>query len=154
MILIGIVAMDPNRGIGYHGKLPWHIPEELKMFRTITFGYPVLMGRKTWESLPKPLEGRRNIVLSHDHDYNAPGAEVIKDFSDLASMVKDNQVVYVIGGLSVYKQCFPIMDSLLVSHIREVHNCDVFFPEFAHLFSIKRLLLECNTFDLLHYSNF
>lgn len=127
----GVVAMDNIRGIGFNGNLPWHCSSDLKLFRKRTIGHPVLMGRKTWESLPKkPLKGRQNIVLTRNEEYKTDGAHVIHSLEDLNNLILIHKEVMVIGGEDVYNQLLPKMDKLIISHMDGVYNTDATFPEY------------------------
>ncbi len=125
-----IVAVSEDYGIGKDNKLLWRIPEDMKRFKTLTYGQNIVMGKKTWESLPKkPLPGRRNIVLTDDP------LECI-DFSITAYSIEDalgkcgkNEEIYIIGGGSIYRQFMPIADRLYITHIHKKVPADTFFPE-------------------------
>lgn len=124
-----LVAMDQNRLIGSQGTLPWHLPADLKYFKEVTMGHPIVMGRKTWESLPKgALPGRRNIVISSNPDYQAPGAEVIANPESLAALVGEEEV-FIIGGGSIFKQLMPLADRLYITEIDAEFTGDTYFPD-------------------------
>lgn len=125
--LIAAVGMDGS--IGKNGNLCWKIPEDLKHFKEITLGGTVLMGRKTWESLPvSPLPGRRNIVITRNKNYVASGAEVIGDLEE--DLIKDGEV-FVIGGGEVYRQTIGCATNLYLTVIhQECPEADTFFPSF------------------------
>ena len=102
-----IVAVAKHRVIGKENKLPWHLPEDLKHFKELTMGHPVLMGRKTYESIGKPLEGRTNIVVTKNHEYQAAGCLVAASLSHALSIASESpgsNEVFVIGGAEVYRQ--------------------------------------------------
>ena len=99
-MLIAVVAMDPKRLIGCNGSLPWHLPEDLAFFKKTTLGHPVLMGRKTFESIGRPLPKRRNIVLTRDRSWNHPGVEVIHSPVEITNA---DEKIFVIGGAEIYK---------------------------------------------------
>ncbi len=143
-LFTGVVAMDDCRGIGLNGGIPWHLPADLRHFKNITMGHPILMGRKTFESLKHPLPGRQNIVLTRNPGYQAEGAVVIHDIAELDSLELQNHEVMVIGGAQVYELLLPKMSRLHVSHVPGAHNADTFFPAFEHLFSSRStpILLE------------
>lgn len=122
-----IVACDRGGVIGKDGKLPWHLPEDLKHFKEVTFGKPVIMGRKTWESLPKALPGRLNIVITRQADYVAEGATVVSSVDEALEVTKDAEDVFVIGGSEIYRQT---IDRVSVAHITVVNadfEGDAFF---------------------------
>ena len=125
--LSAIVAMDQNNVIGRDGDLPWRLPSDLKHFKIVTMGKPCLMGRKTWESLPFPLPGRPNLVLTRDLSYSAPKAEVFhepKSFIgkgfEYAGLLSQDEVM-LIGGAQLYKVFLPYCDRLYVSHLSLIH---------------------------------
>ena len=124
-----IWAQDENGGIGKEGKLPWHISEDLQNFKKITSGFPVVMGRKTWESLPfKPLPGRRNIVLSSKA---LEGVEVYSSIDSCCKKLVEDSVkkIFVIGGRGVYESFYPKASNLHLTMIHEkVEEIDTFFP--------------------------
>src|SRR5574344_1064916 len=108
-----IVAMSLNCAIGKNNKLIWHIDEDLQRFKKLTEKNTVVMGRKTYESLPKkPLPNRRNIILTHSKDFNANGCEIVNNIDELIHIVKDEEKVFVIGGASIYKQMIPFTDTI------------------------------------------
>lgn len=116
--LEAVVAASRNGVIGDNGQLPWHIPSELRRFKQLTMGKPIIMGRRTWESLPrKPLPGRRNIVITRQADYLAPGAEVVSSKEEALAAVADAPVASIIGGGEVYRLFLP---ETSVIHLTEV----------------------------------
>jgi len=124
-----IAGVARNGAIGKDNALLWHLPEDLKYFRRQTQGRPVLMGRRTWESLPerfKPLPGRRNIVLSRDPEYPAAGAEVVTDVDTALAAVGSGEL-FVIGGAQLYATTLPMADTLLTEVDRDYEG-DTFFP--------------------------
>jgi len=125
-----IVAKSENNCIGVDGKLPWHLPADLKHFKEITTGSPVVMGRKTFESivslLGKPLPNRRNIVVTRNSSYRPDGAEVMHSLSDA---VKLESNVFVIGGAQIYEQALPLADSLYITNVHTRVDGDAFFPD-------------------------
>lgn len=112
-----IVASGKNGELGRNGDLIWKISSDLKRFRTLTMGHPVIMGRKTWDSLPKkPLPGRRNIVLSHQNNFSAEGAEVARSLEEALKMT-GNEESFVIGGAAVYDAFLPIVSEVFLTEI-------------------------------------
>ena len=107
-----IVARSRNGVIGKEGKLPWHLPEDLKFFKQTTMGLPIIMGRKTWESIGRPLPGRRNVVVTSKSSYSAPGVEVVGSLEEAIKLFSSNDTVMVIGGETVYKQALPWADTV------------------------------------------
>lgn len=124
-----IVAMDENRLIGRDGDLPWRLSNDLKHFKSVTMGHPILMGRKTWESLGKPLPGRRHLVLTRDQGYVAEGVEVVHDLDQALSLCWETNQVFVIGGAEIYKLVLPRVDQMIITHVDAVLEGDTWFPE-------------------------
>ncbi|WP_243794645.1 dihydrofolate reductase [Saccharopolyspora gloriosae] len=126
--MIGLIwAQSANGVIGRDATMPWHLPEDLKHFRTVTAGATVLMGRRTWESLPprfRPLPGRRNLVLSRTPQ---DGAETFTDLSEALATASGD--VWVIGGAAVYRAALPLADRIVVTEIRELFDGDTHAPE-------------------------
>ncbi|MDR2556302.1 MAG: dihydrofolate reductase [Bacteroidales bacterium] len=126
-----IVAIAANDAIGNKGDLLWHLPEDLKYFKRITNGHTVVMGLRTWHSLPvKPLPKRRNIVLS-DVPVSIDGVEVYNSVEDMLPHLKDDEQVFIIGGGMVYRQFLPIAETLYITHVLRDFEADTFFPEIA-----------------------
>lgn len=150
--LTGIVAMTPDRIIGRGGDLPWQLPEDLKFFKRTTSGHPIVMGRKTYESIGRPLPNRQNIVLTRDPDWSAEGIDVIHAPGDLAKLDLQDPHIFIIGGAQVYAVFLDHLDSLLVSHVFESHPGDTTFPEFAHLFPNQELLESHEHFEVRRHS--
>lgn len=125
-----IVAMAQNRAIGKNNDLLWHLSGDLKRFKKLTTGHPVVMGRRTWESLPKrPLPGRRNIVFTQNHDYTAEGAEVVHSVNGLFRALKDfDDEVFIMGGAAIYRLLLPFTNKLYVTQIYRDYDADVYFP--------------------------
>ena len=126
-----VVAMDENGVIGYEGRLPWRLPADMQRFREITMGKPVLMGRKTYESIPprfRPLPGRRNIVLTRDPEYHAPGCTVVHSLPEALTAVKDEEELMVIGGTAVYTALLPSASRLYLTQVHGRFKGDAFFP--------------------------
>jgi len=127
--------MTPGRIIGRDGTLPWHLPGDLSFFKRTTSGHPIVMGRKTFDSIGRPLPKRRNIVLTRDRSWSADGVEVIHDPKELSSLADiGGGRVFIIGGSEIYKAFLPELDDLLVSHISTEYEGDTFFPAFEEMF--------------------
>lgn len=126
-----IVAADRNNAIGRGGDIPWHISEDFKRFKALTLGHPVIMGRRTWESLPKrPLPGRRNIVVTSDSGYEAPGAEVALSPLDALGLCAADESPFVIGGASIYAALLPYCTRLFLTRVEtEVEGADTYMPQ-------------------------
>jgi dihydrofolate reductase len=125
-----IVAVSDDWGIGKDNELLWNISEDLKRFKRLTTGNIVIMGKKTWESLPRrPLPGRTNIVLTDDPKEIIDGSITAYSIEDALSKCKGGEEVFVIGGGSVYRQFMPIADRLCITHVHKKAPADVYFPE-------------------------
>lgn len=146
--LTAVVAMTPDRVIGKNGGLPWHLPEDLAFFKRTTSGHPIVMGRKTYESIGRPLPKRRNIVLTRDSGWSAPGVEVIHTPEDLATLPDLDGTVFIIGGSEIYTAFLPTLDDLLVSHIFESYEGDTRLPEFEAAFPNFETLENHDTFEV------
>lgn len=148
----GVVAMATDRAIGLNNTMPWKLSEDLKLFKRLTLGHPILMGRKTWESLGRPLPGRQNIVLTRSTDYVAPGATVIHDLEELRNMELQHQEVMVIGGAQIYELMLPHMQGIYVSEVAGEWQADTWFPEFRSQFPIRSELEHFEGFISAFYS--
>lgn len=134
MKLALIAAVARNRGIGYKGELPWKLPEDMRRFKQMTTGHAVLMGRKTFEALGKPLPRRRNVVLTHRA---ISGIETYPAIGDALVALEDEQRVFVIGGGEVYAQLLDIADEMFLTHVHRDVVADAFFPPFEHLIGTR-----------------
>jgi len=123
-----IAAVAKNGVIGKSSAIPWRLPEDLQRFKALTMGHPIIMGRKTWLSLGRPLPGRRNIVISRDGDYSAPGAEVAVSLAAAVAACADVDEVFVIGGAEIYAQALPLADCLQLTEIARDFAGDTHFP--------------------------
>jgi dihydrofolate reductase len=126
-----IAAIGKNNELGKGNTLLWHMPADMKHFKETTMAHPVIMGRKTFESIGKPLPNRRNIVITRDVKYKAPGVETAQSISGALEKLPDtNEEIFVIGGGELYKEFMPIADKLYITHIDAGDkDADVFFPE-------------------------
>ncbi|MDH3979636.1 MAG: type 3 dihydrofolate reductase [Gammaproteobacteria bacterium] len=124
-----IVAMAANRVIGHENRLPWHLPADLQHFKQITMGKPILMGRKTYESIGRPLPGRTNIVITRDESYTAEGCMVVHSMEEAMQAAGDSDEVMVIGGAEFYQQVLPQADVLYLTLVEGEFEGDAFFPE-------------------------
>ncbi len=130
MKLVLIAALSTNRVIGRNGKVPWHLPEDLQRFKRLTTGHTLLMGRKTFESIGKPLSGRRNVVLSSRPLANV---ETYSTLADALRAVQGEEQVYVIGGGTVFAQLIESADELRLTIIERHVEGDTYFPPYEHL---------------------
>lgn len=124
-----VAAVAANGIIGAGGKLPWHIPEELKHFKKLTMGHPVIMGRRTWESLKGPLPGRENIVVTRTAGYQAEGAAVASSLDAAMAMCAGEPVAFVIGGTQLFEESLPIAAGLVLTEIKRDYEGDTWFPK-------------------------
>ncbi len=122
-----IVARSRNLVIGKENKIPWKISADLQFFKKVTMGYPIIMGRKTWESIGRPLPGRRNIVVSRNTSYSAVGAELVSSLEQALDSLKDFKRVFVIGGQQLFNQAFPLADELFITEIELQVEGDTYF---------------------------
>ena len=130
MIISLIAAMDKNRVIGKDGKLPWHLPKDMKYFRDKTKGKPVIMGRKTYESIGRPLPERTNIIISRDKDYKVEGCIVVHSIDEALKTAGNVEEVMVIGGSQIYKEFLPKANKLYLTLIEADFDGDTYFPEY------------------------
>lgn len=124
-----IAAMAENRVIGNRGAIPWHLPDDLARFRAITLGHPVLMGRRTFESIGRPLPGRLNIVLSRREGYAPPGCLPARDLVGALELARGAAELFVCGGGELYREALPLADRILLTLVRGEFPGDVTFPE-------------------------
>ena len=130
-ILALIAACARGGVIGVENRLPWHLPEDMKFFRETTRGKPVIMGRKTWESLPprfRPLPGRRNIVISRQADFAAPGAELAASLEAALQLAAQAETAFIIGGEQIYRQAMDVADRLEITEVDLEPEGDAWFP--------------------------
>lgn len=131
-----MVARAANGCIGRNNKLPWYLPEDLKYFKRITFGKPIIMGRNTWESLKGPLPGRTNIVISRQSDYQAEGARVVhslaeaRQLAEHIAVIDGSDEVIVIGGAQIYAAALATADRLYITEVHAEIDGDTFFPAY------------------------
>ena len=125
-----IAALASNRVIGIQNRLPWRLPEDLAHFKALTLGHPVVMGRKTFESLGRPLPGRRNLVVTRTPDWRADGAETAASLEAAFALCNDAAEVFVIGGAEIYRQALPLVDRLFLTEVQLEPAGDAWFPEF------------------------
>lgn len=126
-----IVAMSKNNVIGANNALPWHISEDLKRFKSLTMGKPIIMGRKTFDSIGRPLPGRKNIVITRNTDLKIKGVDVVSSLDNVFSLIKDEEQVFVIGGEEIYRIFLDHATHLYVTEIDSVLEGDAYFPQFS-----------------------
>ncbi|WP_373986714.1 dihydrofolate reductase [Duganella sp. BuS-21] len=123
-----IVATDAQRGIGINNSLPWKLPEDLAHFKRLTTGHPIIMGRKTFDSIGRPLPNRRNIVITRNAAWRHDGVEAVGSI-EAAIALLDGAEGFVIGGAEIYQQSMQLADQLIITQIAHTFDCDAFFPE-------------------------
>jgi dihydrofolate reductase len=143
-----IVAMSQNSVIGLNNQLPWHIPEDLKNFKKITLNHCVIMGRKTYDSIGKPLKDRRNIVISRNNSLLINGVEVVNSLDKAISMVDDSSEIFIIGGEQIYTISLSLATHLYITKVNANYKGDAFFPDF-----IQNDWREVGREDLISDSN-
>lgn len=123
-----IFAMDRNRAIGVNNTLPWHLPGDLKFFKAVTMGHPILMGRKTYESIGRPLPGRRNMILTQNTEFQAEGCEVIHSVGEAVQAFED-QELFVIGGAEIFRLFAETVDRMYITFIEHEFEADTYMSE-------------------------
>ena len=129
MIISLVAALATNRVIGVAGGMPWRLPLDLKHFKRLTTGHTVIMGRKTWDEVGKPLPGRRNIVITRDPGREFPGAWAVGSLAEALRLAAGDEEVFVIGGGEIYRQALPIADRLYLTQVDAEVSGDTYFPE-------------------------
>jgi dihydrofolate reductase len=130
LIVSLIAAIADNGVIGRDNTLPWHLPADLKYFRKVTMGHPIIMGRKNYVDIGKPLPGRINIILSRDRSFSADGCTVVHDPDEALAAAGDSDEVFVIGGAEIYRIFLPLADRLLITQIHIDAEGDIHFPDY------------------------
>ncbi len=148
--LIAIVAMASNRVIGKDGTLPWRLPEDLKFFKKTTLGHPILMGRRTFESLGKPLPGRRNIVLSRTMP-EREGVDVIRSLDELAGLAIEAEKVFVIGGAQLFEALLPHCEGMYLTWVEHPYEGDTWLPPFESLFAESQVIGRSEGMEFRYY---
>src|SRR6201996_8027739 len=128
MIVSAIVAIAENQAIGKNNQLLWHMPNDLKHFKDVTSGRTIIMGRKTFDSVGKPLPKRRNIVVTRQ-DITIPGCEVVKSVEDALALCEGEDEVFIGGGAEIYRQAMPLTNRIDLTIIHKSFDADTFFPE-------------------------
>lgn len=149
-----IVAYAKNRVIGKNNCMPWHLPEDLAHFKRTTLGATVIMGRKTWDSIGRPLPGRRNLVVSRDPLLKLHGAEVVHSLEEALAQCQNEADVFVIGGAQIYTQALPLAQRLVVTEIDHTFEGDASFPEidFSQWQEKKRELHQAHSPNTFSFS--
>lgn len=130
--LVIIAAAAENNAIGKDNDLLWHLPDDFRRFKKLTTGNPMIMGRKTFESFPKPLPQRRHVIITRDKNYSVdhPDCEVVHSFDEALKSVKDVSLSYIIGGGEIYKMGLDVADKMELTRVHADFEADTFFPEF------------------------
>lgn len=133
MILSIIAALDEQRGLGFENQLSWHLPADLARFKTITMGHYLILGRKTYQSIGKPLPGRTMLVLSRNPGFEPEEVQVVKSLPDALQIAREGgeTEAFVIGGAEIYQLALPQVDRMYLTYVHTVSQADVFFPVFA-----------------------
>jgi dihydrofolate reductase len=147
--LRAIAAMSLNRVIGAGSRIPWHIADDFRFFKTTTMGHTLLMGRKTFESIGRPLPGRATLVVTRG-DFTAPGVTVIHDPAEARPLTETGQL-FICGGAQIYAQMLPQCGELFLSVVKREAEGDAFFPPFEHLFTLREIVLEHPEFEVRRY---
>ena len=141
MIISMVAAMAANRVIGKANQMPWHLPADLKHFKAVTLGKPVVMGRKTFDSIGRVLPGRRNIVISRSKPADPRGAEWVTSLQQALDLLQQQAEVMIIGGAEIYRQCLPLAQRLYLTEIALETPGDAYFPDY-HAFGRWRISSE------------
>jgi len=152
--LIIIVAIAKNRVIGRDGRLPWHLPSDLQHFKKTTMGYPLIMGRKTFESIGRPLPGRDNIVLTRNRDLQIPGCIITHSVDEAIAHCRNHEKVFIIGGADIFRVTLPFTDTLIVTALDRDVAGDVYFDpidpdQFQEV--CRRTCDEEEPYTIIHY---
>lgn len=124
-----VVAISENNAIGKNNQLLWHLPADLKHFKAITSGHPIIMGRKTYDSIGRPLPNRRNIVITRQTDLTIPNVELVNSLQEAIALCEKENEVFVIGGAEIYKQALSLTNRIYLTIVHQNYEADVFFPE-------------------------
>jgi len=123
-----IVAIAENNVIGSNNQLIWHIPSDLKRFKSLTMGHHMIMGRKTWDSIGRPLPGRQSIVVTHNKEFSIDGAKVAHSLSEAIELAKSDNEIFIVGGGELYRQALPLANKLYLTKVHKAFDGDVLFP--------------------------
>ncbi len=150
--MIAVAAMAANRVIGAGGRIPWHFPEDLRWFKELTMGGTLLMGRVTYESIGRPLPGRRTVVLSRRSGLTIPGVTVISNLGALRNLSVQGEI-FVVGGEEIYKETLPYCRELYLTEIRREYAGDRRFPAFEDMFCLVSVVRESPDMRMVLYAN-
>jgi dihydrofolate reductase len=148
-----IVAHSKNMAIGKANALVWRLPDDLKRFKKLTTGHPIIMGRKTYQSISRPLPNRTNIVVTRDKNLEIPGCIVVNSVTDAIKKASefDQKEIFIIGGAEIYRETLPLADRLYVTKVNMNVDGDAFFPQYLNTFR-KKVSEEPGEFEGLKYS--
>jgi len=146
-----IAAMSLNRVIGQGPRIPWHIPEDFKWFKKMTVGQVVVMGRKTFASIGRPLPDRETIIVSRS-GYAADGVRTVRSLNELDPSTEKRDM-FICGGAEIYAAALPVCSNLYLTHVKRVVEGNVFFPPFEHLFAATDVIEDNAEFKIVHYRN-
>jgi dihydrofolate reductase len=146
-----LVAADEANGIGKNNQLIWHIPDDLKRFKALTMGRKIIMGRKTYDSIGRPLPGRDNIVVSRQHDLQLPGCTVVQTLEQAMALTLPDEEAFVIGGSEIYRQLLPLCKRLYLTRVFSSNDADAFFPEIDDSWLIEKISPRFETESGLEY---
>ena len=154
MFISLIVAVAKNNVIGGDNKLLWHLPADLKHFKNVTMDHSIIMGRKTFESMGKPLPGRRNIIVTRQEDFEATGCTVVNNMQDAVDLCKKEEEVFIIGGADIFRQSMNAAEKIYLTRINHEFDGDVFFPElnFSDWKLVKYLKFHADEKNRYEYS--
>jgi dihydrofolate reductase len=151
MKLVAIAAMAKNRAIGLGNRLPWHLPEDFRWFKQCTLGGTLLMGRRTFESIGRPLPGRTTLVLSRS-GVSIPAVTVLRSLADLpAAVPAGTERIWVCGGAGIYRLTLPQWSEAMITRVKRTVEGDAFFPEFESQFPAPQVVRDTADFTILHY---
>jgi dihydrofolate reductase len=144
-----IAAMSENRVIGFRNRIPWHLPEDFRWFKKLTTGNIVVMGRRTFESIGRPLPDRTTLVISRS-GFAFPGVRTLRSLSEI-DLAQENRDVFICGGAQLYAEALPMCNDLYLTMVKRVVEGDVFFPDFEERFQLLTEVLDQPEFRILHY---
>ena len=144
-----IAAVAENNALGKNNELVWHLPNDFKRFKSLTSGHHIVMGRKTFESFPKPLPNRTHVVISRQENYHPEGCIVVNSMEEAIAICPENETLFIIGGGEIYNLALPYTDKIEVTRVHHNFDADAFFPE-INTNNWKEILTEFNSKDDKH----
>lgn len=148
-MIIMIAAVAENNALGKNNELVWHLPNDFKRFKSLTTGHHIIMGRKTFESFPKPLPNRTHVVITRNKNYNPEGCIVVDSIENAISICPENETSFIIGGGEIYNLGLPFADQLEITRVHHSFDADAFFPE-INSDEWKEIQTEFNQIDDKH----